>query len=173
MAAAGNPSIAAPTGTVSVSGTIVAVPASISITNGSISFGNIDAKGTPQSSQQAVGYLSDGGAYWVTVSAATITVSSPTAWNGTVCRSAAVDLPSGGLVIMSPDERPSGESDAASKFSVATRPGTDCATPTSWVSNGQPSSAATYNEHMGTFVLNGDAPRAFNVTVTFSVSNIS
>jgi hypothetical protein len=173
MASATGVSEASSTGTVTVTGAIVQAPASISISNNSIAFGNIDSKGTLQSPQQAIGYLGDGGAYWVTVSAISITVSSPSPWSGTVCRNSATGLPSGGLKLMSPDERPSGEADAANQFdNVSINPSTNCESATIWISNGQPSDTGPYLEHLATFVLNGDLPRSFSAELTFSVSNL-
>lgn len=164
---------ASSTGTVTVSGAIVQAPASISISNSAINFGNIDSRGTVQSPQQAIGYLGDGGAYWVTATAVSITVSSPSTWSGTVCLSSATGLPSGGLKVMSPNERPTSEADAATQYNALPVTSTNCSSPTSWISNGQSTDTGPFEEHLATFVLNGDTPRSFSATVTFSVSNLS
>jgi hypothetical protein len=172
MAGAASPSAAATTGQVTVSGAIVQVPASITITTPTIGFGNMDAKGTPQSPVQANGYLGGGGAYWVTNSAIVIKVSSPTAWNGSVCMPTSAGLPSGEIRILRSDNLPTGTGDAQSKVDGGIKPAKVCTSPSPWITNGAQTSETTFNLHLGTFLSDADAPKSFGATLTFSVVNL-
>jgi hypothetical protein len=171
-AAAINPSAASTTGSVSVTGSIVPVPVSISIGQGTIGFGNIDVKGTPQTAPvQAVGYEAvGGGAYWFTTSTITVTVSSPTSWSGTVCMSASDNLPSGLLGLSAPPS-PTDQSSATSNWGNAIKPAQGCATPTSWVSSNQGTPGTDYLYHLATYVGTNDSPGSFSATIVFSASN--
>jgi type 1 fimbria pilin len=171
MAAAVYPSSAATSGNVTVTGTIVPVPVSISIGQTSIAFGNIDAKGTPQSSPaQARGYdTGDGGAHWFTNGTIGVTVSSPSAWSGTICMSGAQDLPSGQLKLATTTQFPSNESQASSYFGTALQL-SNCTSPGAWVSGGT-TAGTSYEYHLATFVSPNDSPREFSATITFAASN--
>jgi hypothetical protein len=171
-AAAINPSAASTTGSVSVTGSIVAAPVSISIGQTSIGFGGIDAKGTPQTGPtQAVGFEdAGGGARWFTTATVTVTVSSPTAWSGTVCMSASEGLPSGMLGLSAPPS-PTDGSSALSRWSDAIKPAQGCLTQTTWIQSGLKTNGTDYVYHLATYVGLDDLPRNFSATVQFSASN--
>jgi hypothetical protein len=172
VAAAANPSAASTTGSVTVTGKIVAAPVSISIGPASIGFGDIDAKGTPQTgTAQAVGFEdTNGGAHWFTNAKITVTVSSPSAWSGKVCLSSPDSLPAGGLRLTTPDLFPlSGP--AATNFTSSLQPSIGCASPATWVGSENATPGITYEYHLSTYVGTGDTPRTFGATVTFSASN--
>jgi hypothetical protein len=174
-AAAINPSAASTTGSVSVTGSIVPVPVSISIDQTTVGFGSVDSKGTPQTgSTRATGYEAvGGGAYWFTTSTIKVTVSSPTAWSGTVCLSASDGLPLGGIKLPTTAQLPTSATQAASSWSTLLVPSASCSPAATWVGSATSTPGVSHEYHLATFVgtTDGENPRSFTATVTFSASN--
>jgi hypothetical protein len=164
------PAHADTTGTVSVTGSIIASPLSMTIDQTSVGFGDINAAGTAQSPVAAIGYRGSNGAFWVSETSIQITVSSPSGWNGFVCQNAGGTLPPGGIAIAK-TTKPSSLADATSAYSTGLT-STGCPGSLSWGSGG--SSGPQVNSiYFLTKVLDTDpASGFFNPTLKFTVSPV-
>ena len=170
MAAAVYPSAAATSGPVAVSGAVVQAPLSMTISPGSISFGNIDSRGTPQTGTiLATGDATSGGAYWFTTSSLTLTVSSPGVWSSATCLNSGAIIPDGGIAIIPQSNLPVlGQGQTV--FDTAKKAGATCSSPNAWIEGQSATDSVSHVLHLGTFVPSGATPKGIDATITFSVS---
>jgi hypothetical protein len=156
------------TGTVSVTGAIVASPLSISIIGSPIAFGNIDSAGTPQTSGiSAAGFRDTNGAYWVAENPIAISINSPSGWNGTVCEMTGGTSAPGGLAFAQ-NTKPTTLASAATSYG-SNRISSGCPGTLIW---GTRATAGLDSRtlYLTTKVFDTDTPRSFNTTIQFSVS---
>lgn len=161
------PAQADTTGSVTVTGSIVASPLSMTIAQSSVAFGNIDAAGTPQQpTASATGLPTSGGAFWVADTAVTIVVSSPVPWTSQACHNNSGTRPPGGIVTVM-QNKPATAQEAAGFYDSRRLP-SDCASSPNWgVGN---AGQVTRTVYLMTKVLETDSVSSFNTTVTFSVT---
>lgn len=170
LAGAVSPSSAQESATVTVSGQIVAAPLSISIGSGSVNFGSIDHKATPQTpSASSAGFVSpSGGAYWFANAPIVLNVNSPTSWTGGVCRTDGANVPDGGFRLSV--SLPQSQSDANTAFGGNAIP--PCGgTPLTWMMGSQGS--VSPERYLGVWVQSDDTIGSFSTVLTFSVSTSS
>ena len=157
--------------TVVVTGSIVDAPLSITISNDSVGFGNIDYKASAQAqpaSAQGFVVAGNNGAQWISNSPVTVSITSPVTWSATACVVSRSGLPASGLYLLG--SMPASASDANTMFVSANTPipGT-CSTQLTWTTNNSPGDQ-TLTKYLGTWVQSTDAKGSFTATVRFSVS---
>ena len=161
------PAQADTTGTVTVTGQIVASPLSMTIDQSSVAFGNIDSAGPAQGGTVlATGWTSTGGAVWVAKNPVTISVSSPGVWQTKACHGPAGTMPPGGLST-SLGLEPATMQNAVYAYENR-RLTSDCATLLVGATGNTGQSTTTV--YLLTKVSNSDPSGSFNTTVTFSVA---
>ena len=157
-------------GSVTVTGEVVAVPLSITIFTSDVSFGNIDYKATEQTSDiSAKGFevANNNGAQWVANTPIDVSIESPGPFTSTVCTSSQTGLPTNGFYIM--DTIPAGPSDAATKFSAPNASVmANCTPGTTWKSG--TAGVHPYSAYLGLWIQMTHDLQTFTATVTFSVS---
>ena len=155
-------------GNVTVTGSIVASPLSMTITETSIGFGNLDSAGTAQTgSPSAIGFRTTDGAFWVAESGIHIAVSSPTGWVGRVCEGQPSTPPPGGIAFEY--VKPTTLQTANSSYDSHRIPG-NCTTPVIWRPSGS-SGQSSATLYLTTKVGDADAAASFSMKLTFSVAS--
>ena len=155
---------------VTVTGEIVAVALSITISTSDITFGNIDYKATAQTTNiAATGFqvANNNGAQWVANSSIDVSIESPGPFTSSVCTSSQNGLPPNGFYIM--DAVPSSDTDAATKFSAPNASVmANCTPGTTWKSG--TAGIHPYSAYLGLWIQMTHDLQEFTATVTFSVS---
>ena len=155
---------------ITVTGEIVAVPLSITISTSDITFGNIDYKATAQTTNvAATGFqvANNNGAQWVANSSINVSIESPGPFTSSVCTSSQNGLPPNGFYIM--DAVPSSDTDAATKFSAPNSSIVASCTPgTPWKSG--TAGIHPFSAYLGLWIQMTHDLQEFTATVTFSVS---
>jgi hypothetical protein len=155
-----------------VTGSIVAAPLSITISNETIAFGALDYRATPQTpAASATGFVVPGnsGAQWVANTPLSFTVVSPNPWSASACVSLNAGLPNSGLYIV--PAMPVDATAASLAFQQTNAPvSSACPAPTAWTMNNS-AGESTMTRYFGTWVQSSDTVRSFSATVQITVSN--
>jgi type 1 fimbria pilin len=165
------PAFAQTSDTVTVTGSIVAAPLSITISTESVSFGNIDYRSTQDGNSSATGFLTsdNNGAQWVANTPVSITVISPSTWTSTACVSSSSGLPGTGLYLL--PSMPASVTEAGTAFAQANvNIPSNCSSVLTWKLN-HAEGESTWSRQLGMWIQSTHTTGAFNATVTFSVSN--
>ena len=159
--------------TVTVTGEIVGVPLSITISDTPVAFGNVNYLATAQTGTIAAdGFLAteNNGAIWVSRTPVSITVTSPAAWSSTVCVSTASGIRPQMFRLLNAIPA----DDAAANTAVIA--GTamiseNCASPSAWIQNAPAGANNSYTKYIAAWVQAAETPGTMSATITFTVSN--
>lgn len=158
---------------VTVTGEIVGVPLSISISETTIAFGSMDYLASPQGgSPSAVGFLATGnnGALWTAQTPVTISVNSPSTWASSVCVTNSTGFAAHKFRLLTTVPADAAGANAAFGAGNAYISAV-CPAPTPWIMNQPAGASMSFTRYLGAWVQVDDPVATINATITFSVTN--